>query len=90
MRKRDIVAHAAEWVSLSEARAEDAMNALLDAIRGALANGEKVSLPGFSTFSARSLTAGAENETTRAPVFVSGSLSSAASNATTLMAKNND
>ena len=30
------------------------MNALLEAIRGALASGEKVSLPGFGTFSTRS------------------------------------
>lgn len=54
MRKSDIAAHAAEQDSLSQAEAERAVNALLEAIRGALASGEKVTLPGFGTFSVRS------------------------------------
>ena len=57
MRKSDIAAHVADRTSLSKARAEGAVNALLDAIRGALANGEKVSLPGFGTFSTRNRSA---------------------------------
>ena len=54
MRKRDIAAHVADRVSLSKGQAEDAVNALLEAIQGALASGEKVSLVGFGTFSTRS------------------------------------
>ncbi len=54
MRKSDIAAHVAEQDSLSKAEAERAVNALLEAIRGALASGEKVTLPGFGTFSTRS------------------------------------
>ena len=54
MRKSDIAAHVADRVSLSKAQAEGAVNALIEAIRGALANGEKVSLAGFGTFSTRS------------------------------------
>lgn len=53
MRKSDIAAHVADRVSLSKAQAEGAVNALIEAIRGALANGEKVSLVGFGTFSTR-------------------------------------
>ena len=54
MRKSDIAAHVADRASLSKDQAEDAVNALIEAIRGALASGERVSLPGFGTFSARS------------------------------------
>ena len=54
IRKSDIAAHIADRVSLSKGLAEDAVNALLEAIRGALANGEEVPLPGFGTFSTRS------------------------------------
>ena len=54
MRKSDIAAHVAEQDSLSKAEAERAVDALLEAIRGALASGEKVTLPGFGTFSVRS------------------------------------
>lgn len=54
MRKSDIVAHVAEQDSLSKAKAERAVNALLEAIQGALASGETVFLPGFGTFSTRS------------------------------------
>lgn len=54
MRKSDIAAHVAEQDSLSKAEAERAVDALLEAIRGALASGEKVTLPGFGAFSTRS------------------------------------
>ena len=54
MKKSDIAAHVAEQDSLSKAEAERAVDALLEAIRGALASGEKVTLPGFGTFSTRS------------------------------------
>ena len=50
MRKSDIAAHAAERDSLSRAETERAVDALLEVIRGALANGERVSLAGFGTF----------------------------------------
>ncbi len=54
MRKSDIAVHVADRDSLPRAQAEHAVNALLEAIRGALANGETVSLPGFCMFSMRS------------------------------------
>ena len=54
MRKSDIAAHVADRASLSRAQAEDAVNALFEAIRGALASGETVSLAGLGTFSTRS------------------------------------
>ena len=54
MRKSDIAACVAEQDSLSKAEAERAVDALLEAIRSALASGETVSLPGFGTFSTRS------------------------------------
>ena len=54
MRKSDIAAHVADRASLSRAQAEDAVNALFETIRGALASGETVSLAGLGTFSTRS------------------------------------
>ena len=54
MRKSDIAAYVSEQDSLSKAEAARAVNALLEAILGALASGETVTLPGFGTFSTRS------------------------------------
>ena len=61
MRKSDIAAYVSEQDSLSKAEAERAVNALLEAIRGALASGETVTLPGFGTFSTRSRAARTES-----------------------------
>jgi DNA-binding protein HU-beta len=47
---RDAVSQQAE---LSNSQAEKAVQAVLDAIVGAVAKGEKVTLPGFGTFEAR-------------------------------------
>ena len=47
---RDAVGQQAE---LSNSQAEKAVQAVLDAIVGAVAKGEKVTLPGFGTFEAR-------------------------------------
>ena len=53
MRKSDIAAHVSEKVCLSKAEAQSAVNALLDTVGGVLANGERVSLPGFGAFSTK-------------------------------------
>ena len=47
---RDAVASAAD---LTGAQADKALNAVLDTITSALANGDKVTLPGFGTFETR-------------------------------------
>ena len=51
MNKSDLVAAMADNSGLSKADSEKALGASLDAISGALAKGEKVSLIGFGTFS---------------------------------------
>ncbi|NOQ72606.1 MAG: DNA-binding protein HU [Crocinitomix sp.] len=51
MNKSDLVAAMADNSGLSKADAERALGASLDAISGALAKGDKVSLIGFGTFS---------------------------------------
>ena len=57
MRKSDIATHVADRVSLSKAEAQSAVNALLDAVQGALANGERISLPGFGAFTMKNRSA---------------------------------
>ncbi len=54
MRKSDIAAHVADRVSLKKAQAEGAVDAVFEAIRDALANGDTVSVRGFGTFSTKS------------------------------------
>ena len=74
MRKPDIAAYVAEQDSLSQAEAERAVNALLEAIRDALASGEKVSLPGFGTFSTKSRAARrGRNPATGEPIAIAAS-----------------
>ena len=74
MRKSDIAAYVAEQDSLSKAEAERAVNALLEAIRDALASGETVSLPGFGTFSTRSRAARqGRNPATGEPIDIAAS-----------------
>ena len=51
MNKSDIAARVASRTSLSKAQAHDAMNAVLEAIRDGLSDGETVTLIGFGTFS---------------------------------------
>ena len=51
MNKSELVDNISETAHLSKADAERALNALLDAVQGAVASGDKVTLPGFGSFS---------------------------------------
>jgi len=54
MNKSDIVARVADRTSLPKAQAEDAVNAVFEAIRDGLSNGDTITLVGFGTFSTKS------------------------------------
>ena len=49
--KSDLINHIATNAGLTKTDAEKALAALTDAVTGALANGDKVTLVGFGTFS---------------------------------------
>ncbi len=51
MNKSELVDSIAEGAGLSKADAERALNALIDAVQTAVANDDKVTLPGFGSFS---------------------------------------
>jgi DNA-binding protein HU-beta len=51
MNRSDIIAKMATDAGISKAKAESALNGLIDGIAGALRSGDKVSLVGFGTFS---------------------------------------
>jgi DNA-binding protein HU-beta len=51
MNKTDLVAAVAAQAGLTKAQAQKAVEATVDAIAGALKNGDKVQLVGFGTFS---------------------------------------
>ncbi len=51
MNKGDLINKIAESAGISKAQAEDAMNAVLDGITGALKGGDSVAFVGFGTFS---------------------------------------
>ncbi|RCK70302.1 MULTISPECIES: HU family DNA-binding protein [Desertihabitans] len=53
MSKKNIVAAVAQTTGTTQSEADKAVSAVLDAIAGELAKGEKVSLPGFGTFEVR-------------------------------------
>lgn len=53
MNKTELIAAVAEDAALSKKDAEKAVNAVIDAIKGALADGDKVQLVGFGTFEVR-------------------------------------
>lgn len=53
MNKNELVACIAEKTELSKKDAEKAVNAFAEAVKGAVAKGEKVQLLGFGTFEAR-------------------------------------
>ena len=53
MNKTELVAAVAAKAELSKKDAEAAVNAVFDSVKDALAEGDKVSLIGFGTFSAR-------------------------------------
>ena len=50
MRKQDLVKAVARDAKLTDAQAGAAVNAVVDAIQGALANGEEVTISGFGSF----------------------------------------
>jgi DNA-binding protein HU-beta len=51
MTKEEIIAKAADDADITKAAAAKALGSILGSIEGALANGDKVSLVGFGTFS---------------------------------------
>jgi nucleoid DNA-binding protein len=53
MNKRELVDAVAQGADLSKSGAEAAVDAVVEAISSALANGDKVTLPGFGTFEVR-------------------------------------
>ncbi|MCM1284587.1 MAG: HU family DNA-binding protein [Acetobacter sp.] len=53
MNKTELVAAVAEKAELSKKDADAAVTAVLDAVKEALADGDKVSLVGFGTFSVK-------------------------------------
>lgn len=53
MNKQDLVTAVAERSGLTKKDAEKAVNATIETIEAALANGDKVSLVGFGTFEVR-------------------------------------
>ena len=54
MTKADLVNQVATKTGLSKRESNDALEAVLNAVQGALGKGEKVTLTGFGTFSVRS------------------------------------
>ncbi len=53
MNKAELVASMAEKSNMTKKDAENALNAFMEAVEEALANGEKVQLVGFGTFEVR-------------------------------------
>jgi len=76
MNKGELIDAIASSAELSKSDAEKALNAFIDAVQGAVANGDKVTLPGFGSFSRseRSARMG-RNPQTGAPVHIPASKS---------------
>ncbi len=53
MTKKDLIAHVAKKANLTNKASNDAVSAMLNGIRDALKNGDKVVITGFGTFSVR-------------------------------------
>jgi DNA-binding protein HU-beta len=53
MKKSDFVAEVAKKTGMSRAKADEAVNAVLDAITETLKSGDKVTLTGFGSFEVR-------------------------------------
>ncbi len=53
MTKKDLIESVASEVDLSKKKSGEALNVILDSIRGSLAEGEKVTLVNFGTFSTK-------------------------------------
>ena len=74
MNKSDLVVAVASSADLTKASAARAVDATLDAIGGALGNGDSVSLVGFGTFSVRHRAArDGRNPQTGAPMHIPAS-----------------
>ncbi|TNM37732.1 HU family DNA-binding protein [Nocardioides albidus] len=54
MNRKDLVETVARETGLTAAQADAALSAVVDGVVGAVATGEKVTLPGFGTFEQRS------------------------------------
>jgi DNA-binding protein HU-beta len=54
MSRKDLVETMARGAGLTAAQADSALTAAIDGVVGAVATGEKVTLPGFGTFEQRS------------------------------------
>lgn len=82
MNKSELVAAMAEKANVSKKAAEESLNAMLDAVKDAMAKGDKVQLVGFGSFEVRTRAArkgknpqtGAEMKipACKAPVFKAG------------------
>mgnify|MGYP001571049676 CR=1 FL=1 len=71
MTKQDIIDVVASKVGITKADADRAVNAVVDAISGALARGEKVTVTGFGTFEVRQRAARmGRNPQTNAPLHI--------------------
>lgn len=53
MNKTDLINHIAKKANISKARALEALNSAIDAIKGSLKKGQRVQLVGFGTFLVR-------------------------------------
>ena len=51
MNKGELVASIAKQTGMTKADSQRALDAMLDAVQGTLATGDKVTIPGFGTFS---------------------------------------
>ncbi len=71
MNKTELVEAVASRAGLSKADADRAVNALVDAVEGALVRGEKVTVTGFGTFEVRDRAARmGRNPQTGAPLHI--------------------
>lgn len=74
MTKMDLIETVAGKVGLTKADAGRAVDAMLDAVSGALAKGEKVTITGFGTFEVRQRAARmGRNPQTGAPLHIAAS-----------------
>ena len=51
MNKSELIDAIADRAGLSKSQAENALNAMIDAVKNAVASGDKVTLPGFGAWS---------------------------------------
>jgi nucleoid DNA-binding protein len=72
--KTELIEAIAEKADLTKAKADEAVNALLDIVQDAVKSGEKVTIPGFGTFSVSDRKARAgRNPLTGAPLQIAAS-----------------